>query len=215
MWCARSRAPGICAKPGPRPICASCPTRATRRASRARCTSWSAPATASRAERAGTGQLAAASGSRQAQPVFHRFAQPLRHEARGFVAALGACCALGCGGVAASPDAAPSPEAAPEAAEPRPPLSRPPAKASRAGGCAADGVVWGSVELRTPAQVDALAGCERVAGDLSLLGLVSTPTTALSSLKAVDGVLSVLGIATEVALDGFVSLEQVGGLVLQ
>jgi len=147
--------------------------------------------------------------------VFHRSAQPLRHEARGFVAALGACCALGCGGVAASPDAAPSPEAAPEAAEPRPPLSRPPAKASRAGGCAADGVVWSSVELRTPAQVDALAGCERVAGDLSLLGLVSTPTTALSSLKAVDGVLSVLGIATEVALDGFVSLEQVGGLVLQ
>ena len=75
-------------------------------------------------------------------------------------------------------------------------------------------MVWSSVELRTPAQVDALAGCELVAGDLSLLGLVSTPTTALSSLKTVDGVLRVLGIATEVALDGFVALEQVGGLDL-
>jgi hypothetical protein len=76
-------------------------------------------------------------------------------------------------------------------------------------------VVLGSVEMRKLADVEALAGCERVTGDLSLLGLVSTPTTALSSLKTVDGVLRVSGIATQVALDGFVSLEQVGGLVLE
>jgi hypothetical protein len=79
-------------------------------------------------------------------------------------------------------------------------------------------VLRGSAQLREQADVDALAGCERIAGDLTLSTFAGAALAPLLSLTTVDGLLEIVGGAGEsadaAALNGFAALQQVGALRL-
>jgi len=85
--------------------------------------------------------------------------------------------------------------------------------------CAADGVVHHSIEVTRQEQLDELAGCTRIAGNLNLYER-SFDLTPLRSLRVVEGLLWVDGEegpragARQQVLDGFRGLEQVGALTL-
>lgn len=138
---------------------------------------------------------------------------------------------LGCGGLASSRDGEREGIALPDAglAPPVPPAERAPSSTTPDAGlgnaepldslCGADGVLRSSAEVSTQEQADALAGCTRIAGDLTLhhRGVDLSP---LGSLRVIEGRLWVDGEdaprrgTSREGLDGFRSLEQVGGLVL-
>jgi hypothetical protein len=134
---------------------------------------------------------------------------------------------LGCGGLAHSRHGELEPIVLPDAGAALPsapdPLSTPDAglgsRAPVEPECGADGVVHGSAEIRRQEDVDALASCWRIAGNLSLHD-ASFDMTPLLSLRVIEGQLWVDGSGgprkgvRQEALDGFRSLEQVGALTL-
>lgn len=83
--------------------------------------------------------------------------------------------------------------------------------------CAEDGVARDYFIVSTPADIEALAGCREIDGNLSVVAFPSIDTSALGSLRRVTGELSISGTARDEEphlLDGFRQLESVGGLVL-
>jgi hypothetical protein len=138
-----------------------------------------------------------------------------------------AVAALGCGGLAHSRERELEPIVLPDAGTALPPAPEPlgtpdaglGSRAPVAPECGADGVVHGSAEIRRQEDVDALASCWRIAGNLSLHD-ASFDMTPLLSLRVIEGQLWVDGSggprkgARQEALDGFRSLEQVGALTL-
>ena len=158
---------------------------------------------------------------------------------------LAGCCCLGvaCGGDASDPSAAEPPLAgdpAPSAAEsseggaaessadtpslgPEGALPQPPAELPATPVCGSSGEDRSIFEVRTPADVERLAGCTVIQGDLFIVDL-ALDLTPLSSLRAIDGVLR-LGPAVDLlegppepqplgSLRGLEALERVGGLSL-
>jgi hypothetical protein len=85
--------------------------------------------------------------------------------------------------------------------------------------CGADGVVHHSVEVTRQEQLDQLAGCARIAGNLNLYAR-NFDLSPLLSLRVVEGRLWVDGEdapppgGRQEVLDGFRGLEQVGALTL-
>jgi hypothetical protein len=84
--------------------------------------------------------------------------------------------------------------------------------------CATELVVRRSLRVRTQAEVDALEGCTRIDGDLSVELLPDVETSRLASLAAVTGRLwisaGVCGAAPAEALSGLASIEAVDQLRL-
>lgn len=87
--------------------------------------------------------------------------------------------------------------------------------------CERDRVVWRSLFLERPEQVEALRGCERIEGDLRIVADAVGSLSALGSLRRVHGILDVLARdpgsaadAVPVDLSGLDRLESVGQLRL-
>ncbi|MET0410870.1 MAG: hypothetical protein ABW217_06220, partial [Polyangiaceae bacterium] len=102
--------------------------------------------------------------------------------------------------------------AADAGAVPLPPLSL----------CASDSVVWRSLAIDDQRGYDALEGCERVDGDLSITLQDDADLQALRSLRVVTGVLQVVAGGVEqdpaplrATLPGLENIEHVGGLLLR
>jgi Leucine-rich repeat (LRR) protein len=80
--------------------------------------------------------------------------------------------------------------------------------------CATSSVVTRSLRVDNQAQLDALAGCERIEGDLTLELLADANAGSLASLRAITGVLRVSGARGGTRVPLFAALELVGGLHL-
>jgi hypothetical protein len=80
--------------------------------------------------------------------------------------------------------------------------------------CGPSGIVPEAVVVKTQADLDALAGCESIAGDLKLQVFRGIDLSPLGSLRSVAGVLDIqdAGAGWLESLHGLEALEQVGGL---
>lgn len=84
--------------------------------------------------------------------------------------------------------------------------------------CASDPVVWRSLTVDDQRGYDALAGCERVDGDLTITVLNEADLGPLRSLRVVTGLLTIQdapGMVVRSTLAGLENIEHVGGLVLK
>jgi Leucine-rich repeat (LRR) protein len=82
--------------------------------------------------------------------------------------------------------------------------------------CGAAGVLGQSVDVTSQEALDALAGCERIMGSLTLHAFTGMDVAPLQALHTVDGTVTVYGglAPNERVLDGLARLQQVGGLHL-
>lgn len=128
-----------------------------------------------------------------------------------WLAALGAV--LACGGRADSDERSPDDV---QTSEPASPVAQP--AEPEPVRCAPDGVWRASARVQAQADLEHLAGCERIAGDLSIELFAGLDPRPLASLRVVEGLVSVFADPSQRApsverpLDVLSSLEEAGGL---